>query len=117
MIAMAYKPLWMVEDVFGTVKSTLETRPTYHKRDETIRGHVFRSFLAVMLRRALEPRLEEKAESWEWQEVTRDLDELHEVEAVFQGHRFRLPGQLVGQAHKVFAAAGVSVPPTLREVN
>lgn len=116
MIAMAYKQLWMVEDVFRTMKSTLETRPIYHKRDETIRGHVFCSFLAVMLRRALELRLEEKGDSWEWQKVTRGLDELHEVEAVFQGHRFHLRSQLVGQAHKAFAAAGVAVPPTLRKV-
>lgn len=116
MIAMAYKQLWMVEDVFRTMKSTLETRPVYHKRDETIRGHVFCSFLAVMLRRALELRLEERGEKWEWAEVTRGLDELHEVEAVFQGHRFHLRSQLVGQAHKAFAAAGVAVPPTLRKV-
>lgn len=114
MIAMAYKQLWMVEDVFRTMKSTLETRPIYHKRDETIRGHVFCSFLAVMLRRTLELRLEEKGESWEWAEVTRGLDELHEVEAVFQGHRFHMRSQLVGHAHKAFAAAGVAVPPTLR---
>ena len=96
--------------------STPETRPIYHKRDETIRGHVFCSFLAVMLRRALELRLEEKGEEWEWAEVTRGLDELHEVEATFQGRRFHLRSQLVGHAHKAFAAAGVAVPPTLREV-
>jgi transposase len=27
------------------MKSLLETRPVYHKCDETIRGHVFCSFL------------------------------------------------------------------------
>ncbi len=116
MIAMAYKQLWMVEDVFRTMKSVLETRPIYHKRDETIRGHVFCSFLAVMLKRALELRLEEKGESWEWAEVLRGLDQLHEVEATFQGQRFALRSQLVGQAHKALAAAGVAVPPTMREL-
>ena len=64
-IALAYKELWMVEELFRTMKSILETRPVYHKRDETIRGHVFCSFLALLLRRALEQRLEEKGESWE----------------------------------------------------
>ena len=39
-IALAYKELWRVEDPFRTMKSILETRPIYHKRDETIRGHV-----------------------------------------------------------------------------
>jgi transposase len=116
MIAMAYKQLWMVEDVFRTMKSVLETRPIYHKRDETIRGHVFCSFLAVMLKRALELRLEEKGDSWEWAEVVRGLDQLHEVEAIFQGQRFAFRSQLIGQAHKALAAAGVAVPPTLRKL-
>jgi len=73
-IALAYKELWMVEDMFRTMKSILETRPIYHKRDETIRGHVFCSFLALLLRRALEQRLEKKGETWEWAEIIRGLD-------------------------------------------
>ena len=115
MIALAYKELWMVEDLFRTMKSILETRPIYHKRDETIRGHVFCSFLALLLRRALEQRLEEKGESWEWTEIIRGLDNLQEVEASFQGKHFILRSQVLGQAHLAFRAAGVGLPPTLRE--
>ncbi len=114
-IALAYKELWMVEDLFRTMKSILETRPIYHQRDETIRGHVFCSFLALLLRRALEQRLAEKGESWEWAEILRGLDNLQEVEALFQGKRFVLRSQVLGQAHKAFMAAGVALPPTLRE--
>jgi hypothetical protein len=114
-IALAYKELWMVEDMFRTMKSVLETRPIYHKCDETIRGHVFCSFLALLLRRALEQRLEEMGETWEWSEILRGLDNLQEVEALFQGKRFVLRSQVLGQAHKAFMAAGVALPPTLRE--
>ena len=115
LIALAYKELWMVEDLFRTMKSVLGTRPIYHKRDETIRGHVFCSFLALLLRRTLEQRLAAKGESWEWAEILRGLDNLQEVEAVFQGKRFVLRSQVLGQAHKAFQAAGVALPPTLRE--
>lgn len=115
LIAAGYKELWMVEDLFRTTKSILETRPIYHKCDETIRGHVFCSFLALLLRRALEQRLAEKGRSWEWAEILRGLDNLQEVEAVFQGKHFILRSQLQGQAHKAFLAAGVALPPTLRE--
>ena len=115
LIALAYKELWMVEDMFRTMKSILETRPIYHKRDETIRGHVFCSFLALLLRRALEQRLEQKGESWEWTEIVRGLDNLQEVEARFQAKRFVMRSQVLGQAHKAFMAAGVALPPTLRE--
>lgn len=114
-IALAYKERWRVEDLFRTMKSILETRPIYHKRDEPIRGHVFGSFLALLLKRELEPRLEEKGETWEWAEILRGLDNRQEVEALFQGKRFVLRSQVLGQAHKAFMAAGVALPPTLRE--
>jgi len=114
-IALAYKELWMVENMFRTMKSILETRPIYHKCDATIRGHVFCSFLALLLKRALEERLEAKDETWEWAEIVRGLDNLQEVEALFQGKRFVLRSQVIGDAHKAFMAAGVALPPTLRE--
>ena len=41
----------MVEHTFRSMKSLLETRPVYHRLDETIRGHVFCSFLAPMLKK------------------------------------------------------------------
>ena len=114
-IALVYKELWMVENMFRTMKSILETRPIYHKCDETIRGHVFCSFLALLLKRTLEERLEAKGETWEWAEVLRGLENLQEVEALFQGKRFVLRSQVIGDAHKAFMAAGVALPPTLRE--
>jgi hypothetical protein len=114
-IAGAYKQLWMVEESFRTMKSILETRPIYHKLDETIRGHVFCSFLALLLKRGLEQRLEQKGASWEWSEILRGLDNLQEVEAVFQGKHFVLRSQVIGEAHKACLAAGVALPPTLRE--
>ena len=43
-----------------TPKSILETRPIYHKCDATIRGHVFCSFLALLLKTELERRLAEQ---------------------------------------------------------
>jgi hypothetical protein len=114
-IAGAYKQLWMVEESFRTMKSILETRPVYHKLDETIRGHVFCSFLALLLKRGLEQRLEQKGANWEWSEILRGLDNLQEVEAVFQGKHFVLRSQVIGEAHKACLAAGVALPPTLRE--
>src|SRR3984957_6528711 len=42
---------WDIERAFRTSKSLFETRPIYHKLDETIRGHVSCSFLALVLKR------------------------------------------------------------------
>ena len=52
-VALQFKQLWMVEQWFRSCKSLLQTRPIYHKCDETIRGHVFCSFLALVLRQEL----------------------------------------------------------------
>ena len=77
---------------------------------------MFCSYLALMLKSELERRLREKETEFEWAEIVRGIDGLHEVEARFQGHRFLMRSKTVGQAHQAFAAAGVALPPTLREV-
>ena len=115
-VASQYKGLWQVETLIRTTKSILETRPIYHKCDETIRGHVFCSFLALLLKTELERRLAESGQAWEWAEVLRGLDHLQEVEVAFRGRRYRLRSQFLGDAHKAIRAAGVAVPPTIREL-
>ncbi len=61
-----YKQLWTVEQVFRTTKDILGTRPIFHKRDETIRGHVFCSFLALVLKKDLTDRLAAHGAKLEW---------------------------------------------------
>lgn len=87
-VALKYKQLWMVESLFRTIKSVLATRPIYHKRDETIRGHVFCSFLALILMKELMGRLADKSYSLEWKDIIRDLDNMDEVELEEDGKRF-----------------------------
>jgi len=113
-VALKYKQLWMVEDVFRSMKSLLDTRPIYHKRDETIRGHVFCSFLALLLRKELEDRLARKECRLEWADVIRDVDNLVEMKIAIDGKSFVFRGQTTGVAGKVFQACGVALPPVLR---
>ena len=113
-VALKYKQLWMVEDVFRSMKSLLDTRPIYHKCDETIRGHVFCSFLALLLRKELQDRLARKEWKLEWADVIRDLDNLMEMEVAICGKGYIFRGQTSGVAGKVFQACGVALPPALR---
>jgi transposase len=115
-VALAYKQLWTVEEIFRTMKSLLETRPVYHRTDEAIRGHVFCSFLALRLRSELEFRLAERGESFEWMSIIRDLDRVEEIEIAKYGNRFLLRTEAPGVAGKVFQAAGVALPPTIRQM-
>jgi len=116
-VALKYKQLWMVEDLFRRVKSVLATRPVYHKCDETIRGHVFCSFLALVLMDELRRRIVAKGELLEWADVIDDLDNLEDVELVHEGKRFRLRAGFEGCCGKVFRAAGVAVPAMVRQTN
>jgi transposase len=114
-VALKYKQLWMVESLFRTVKSILETRPIYHKRDETILGHVFCSFLSFVLMKELQNRVEAKGYQLEWADVIRDLNRLQEVEIEQDGKRLLLRSEATGTCGKVFQAAGVALPPTVRQ--
>lgn len=113
-LALKYKQLWQVEAIFRTMKSQLDTRPIFHKCDHTIRGHVFCSFLALLLRQELEQRLEQHGWSLEWADVIRDLDRLQEIEIRLDGKGYLLRTETKGTTAKVFQAAGVALPPTLR---
>jgi Transposase DDE domain len=115
-VALQYKKLWMVEQWFRSCKSLLETRPIYHKRDATIRGHVFCSFLALVLRQELQARLEARGHKLEWADVMRDLEGVRYVEVVQGAKHFRLRSDLQGTAGHVFQSAGVAVPPTVQEM-
>jgi len=112
--ALKYKQLWMVEDIFRTTKSIVDTRPIWHKCDETIRGHVFCSYLALALRVTLRDRLETKGWKLEWRDVIRDLGQLLEVAITVQGKGYVIRTETQGVAGKVAQACGVALPPTLR---
>ena len=115
-VALKYKELWQVEHTFRGMKSVLETRPVYHRRDETIRGHVFCSFLALMLKKELYRRLEESGHSFEWANIKQDLKALTETVIEEDGKRLAVRSQCKGTCGKVFQSVGVAIPPTIREI-
>jgi transposase len=115
-IALKYKELWQVEQVFRDMKSILDTRPIFHKCDETIRGHVFCSFLALVLRKELDRRLEKAGHCFEWAEIKQDLKALQEVTIEDQGKTLAIRTECIGTCGKIFQAIGVAIPPTVREI-
>ncbi len=115
-VALKYKELWQVEQVFRDIKSMLETRPVFHQRDETIRGHVFCSFLALVLKKELDRRLHTAGHAFEWADIKQDLKALQETTIEDEGKRLAIRSQCLGTAGKVFQAVGVAIPATIREL-
>jgi transposase len=114
-VALKYKELWQVERVFRDVKSLLETRPIFHQLDDTIRGHVFCSFLALVLRKELDRRLETHGHHFEWSQIKLDLKALQQVTIEEDGKRFLIRSRSQGACGNVFKAVGVAMPPTIKE--
>ncbi len=99
-----------------SIKSVLQTRPVFHRTDEAIRGHVFCSFLALILRKELQDRLEKAGRCLQWEDVIRDLDRLEEIEVESKGKRLLLRTDACGVSGIVCQAAGVALPPNVRRL-
>jgi hypothetical protein len=116
-VVLRYRNLLSVEQSFLAAKTLLATRPIYHRTDAAIRGHVFCTFLALVLRKELMDRI--KAHHLplpEWHQVVDDLADLSEVEVVQDGRRALLrtaPGPTIDPLCR---AVGVTLPPIFQEL-
>jgi hypothetical protein len=113
-VALRYKDLLLVEDAFRTVKSLLETRPIFHQCDDTIRGHVFCSFLALVLLQQLQALLESRGWHVEWEHLRDDLDELQELTLPLGDKTFVIRTPPVGEAGRAIQAVGAALGPSVR---
>jgi hypothetical protein len=111
---LRYKQLWTVEAAFRTAKHLLATRPIFHQLDVTIRGHVFCSFLALVLKAELEQRITALGRDGSWSAIRADLDSLTETELVHDGRRFLVRAAPRPAASLALRAAGVALPPTVQ---
>jgi transposase len=114
---LRYRDLLQVEDLFRTAKALLRTRPIYHAADAAIRGHVFCSFLALVLTKELDDRCQAAGFHPEWGDVRRDLDRLQEVEINKDGKRLILRTPVTGTAGRLFQAARIALPANVRDAD
>lgn len=110
---LRYKHLWAVEHTFRTAKHLIATRPIFHKLDETIRGHVFCSFLALVIKSELESRIAALGLEASWPAILADLDSLTRTEVEQDGKRFRVRSAPRPAASVALRAAGIALPPTV----
>ena len=111
---LRYKQLWRVEQTFRSAKHLLATRPIFHKLDETIRGHVFCSFLALVLKAELDARIAALGCKPSWPDIIADLDALTETEIDQDGKRFLLRSAPRPAASIALRAAGIALSPTVQ---
>ena len=98
------------------VEKPVRHAPDFHKLDETIRGHVSCSFLALVLKKELEDRIATLGHASSWPNVLADLNSLTETEVEQDGKRFLLRTPPRPAASLALRAAGVALPPTVRQL-
>ena len=113
-IAWQYKNLRQVERLFRAARSLMRTRPVYHRRDAAIRGHAFCSFPALVPRKELLRRMEDKKIKSEWNDIIRNLDSLTETKIETGGKSFFVRGTAKGETGAVFRSLGLRLPPVMR---
>jgi Transposase DDE domain len=112
---LRYRDLIQVEQLFRTAKALMRTRPIYHSSDAAIRGHVFCSFLALILRKELDERCRRAGFRPEWGDVLRDLDRLQEATITKDGRAMTLRTPATGVIGPLFKAARMALPPNVRD--
>ncbi len=117
-VVLRYRNLLVVEQSFLAAKALLATRPVFHRSDAAIRGHVFCTFLALVLRRALLDRLAAAGSGAvpEWQCIVDDLLDLSAVEVEQDGRRALLRTAPRPSIDPICRALGVTLPPVYQEV-
>ena len=100
------KHLLTVEQFFRAAKLLFETRPIFYKTDMAITGHLFTSFLALLLMHELTHRLNKRGWKLEWADILRDLRELEEVDVLHYGERYLLRTPLKEVCGKVLQGEG-----------
>ncbi len=74
-VALGYKQLLEVERAFRTLKTTLDLRPIYHRKNERIQSHVFLCFLALLL-----VRIAERKTNLTWDCIRDAMERLHLID-------------------------------------
>lgn len=105
-IALGYKQLLEVERGWRDMKTTLDLRPVFHRREDRIRAHILLCWLGLLL-----IRVAETTTGHTWSKIRADAERLHV--GVFTGAAgtFRQRTELSQPQKALFAKLKITEPP------
>lgn len=107
-IALGYKQLLEVERGWRDMKSTLDLRPVFHRREDRIRSHVTLCWLALLLIRLLENRTDQT-----WAQIRRQVQRIHQVTLAGDEGSVQTLTRSTAEQNQLFTTAGLQVPKRL----
>jgi transposase len=111
---LRYRDLVRVEDLFRRAKAVLRTRPIFHSCDAAIRGHVFCSFLALLLQKRLDDLAQSAGVSLEWKTLLCDLDQLQQLRLRHRDKDWLVRTDAAPALAAVFQHAKIALPPRVK---
>jgi transposase len=97
-----YHDLWKIEESFRVMKSTLEVRPVFHWTEPRIKGHFVLCFLAFLMERTLEFKLNEAGLPSSPEQIREALNSLNYVEVTVQEKKFLIKTKALSLAHDIW---------------
>src|SRR5450759_3209291 len=105
-VATGYKQLLEVERAWRDMKTTLDLRPVYHRREDRIRSHVLLCWLSLLL-----IRIAENATGETWRNLRTEMDRLHLGRFVGPAGEIAQRTELTPRLAAIFKAADAAEPP------
>jgi Transposase DDE domain len=109
-VALGYKALLEVERGWRDMKSVIDLRPVYHRKEERIRAHVVLCWLALLL-----IRVAETGTGQTWRTLHRELDRLHLGTFSGPAGTFRQRTETTTAQKQILTALGLTEPPRVFE--
>ena len=109
-ILRRYKELWMIEDVFGEVKGTLEARPMFHWTDRRIEGHMMICFLAYYLEAYVTQQLRQAEAEFTAPAAFDALNQVRAIPVNVRGQTVWVRTKIEGIAAKILQILKIRIP-------
>jgi transposase len=111
-VALGYKQLMEVERAFRTMKTTLDLRPVYHRKDERITSHVFLCFLALLL-----VRTAERKTGLTWDRIRAIMERIHLGEFALKDGHIHQTTELTSEQLNILKKLSISPPIKVRKID
>ena len=112
-LALGYKSLWEVENAFREIKDFLKVRPIYHHNGQRVKGHIFVCFLAYLLEKLMEKRLEEAGLFISARKALQSLSPIKVVISELAGQRINKVTTISKEQEEILKALGAQKMPKI----
>jgi hypothetical protein len=105
-IALGYKALYEAERGWRDLKSTIDLRPVYHRREDRIESHIQLCWLALLLLRVAETETRDT-----WRNLRNELDRMHLVTLATSEGTVAQRTELTHRQRQILKALELPEPP------